>query len=159
MKILKVIINVITTLIIVIGGIFLGLYLFGIIPYIVLSGSMEPTIYTGSLCFIDKNYDYQKIEEKDIIAFKVNNTLVTHRVDNITEEGIVTKGDSNNTVDGTVITKDNYVGKNIFWIPMLGYVVVAFQTTTGKIILITCVILLLIAGFLFGEDKKKKENT
>ena len=26
----------------------------GIVPYVVLSGSMEPTIETGSVCFINK---------------------------------------------------------------------------------------------------------
>lgn len=156
MKIIKKLINVLTTLIIVVGGLVLALYAFGITPYVVLSGSMEPTIEVGSLCFVDSDYNYKKVKEKDIIAFRLdNNTLVTHRVNSITDEGIVTKGDANKMVDGVVITKSNYVGKNIFWIPKLGYVVVAFQSTRGKIILATCVLLLFVSGFLFGEDEKK----
>ena len=71
MKIVKGIINVFTTLIISVGGIFLILYAFGIIPYVVLSGSMEPTIKTGSLCFVNKHTDIENIKEKDIIAFKL----------------------------------------------------------------------------------------
>ena len=54
MKIVKGIINVLMMLIIVNGGLFLILYAFGIVPYVVLSGSMEPTIETGSVCFINK---------------------------------------------------------------------------------------------------------
>ncbi len=161
MKIVKGIINVLTTLIIGIGGLILVLYLFGIVPYVVLSGSMEPTIDTGSLCFINKNADYEDVKEKDIIAFKLSDgTLVTHRAIEITETGIVTKGDNNDGVDSNQVKKDNFVGKNLFWIPKVGYAVKAFQSTKGKIIVITSIVLLFAAGFLFGENKKKevKEN-
>ena len=156
MKIVKKTVNIITTLIIILGGILLILYLFGIVPYVVLSGSMEPTIDTGSLCFINKKTKIESIKEKDIIAFKLKDgTLVTHRAVEITDEGIVTKGDNNNDVDSNIVTKNNFVGKNLFWIPKLGYVVKAFQSTTGKIIVITAVVLLFASGFLFGESKKK----
>ena len=90
MKIVKAIVNVLTTIIIGVGGLILVLYLFGIVPYVVLSGSMEPTIDTGSLFFINKNSKYEDVKEKDIIAFKLSDgTLVTHRAIEITETGIV----------------------------------------------------------------------
>jgi signal peptidase len=156
MKIFRKIINVVLTLIIVIGVVFLGLVAFGITPYVVLSGSMEPTIATGSLCFINKNAKYNEINKKDIIAFKLNDgTLITHRVINITDNGIQTKGDNNKKIDNSIVTKNNFIGKNIFWIPKLGYAVVVFQSTRGKIIFATCVILLLAISLLFGEEKKK----
>jgi len=155
MKIIKGLINVLTTLIIVVGVIFIGLYIFGITPYVVLSGSMEPTIKTGSLCFINKHAKYENIKDKDIIAFKSNNVLVTHRVDSITDEGFITKGDNNENQDGGVVTKSNYVGKNMFWIPKLGYAVKIVQSTKGKIIFGTFIVLLFMAGLLLGEDKKK----
>lgn len=159
MKIIKKIINVLATLIIVIGGIFLGLYIFGIVPYVILSGSMEPTIETGSLCFVNKNISIKDIKQKDIIAFKLDDgTLVTHRVVKINDDGIRTKGDNNKKMDEVIITKDNYVGKNIFWISKIGYVVMIFQTTNGKIILISFVILLFVFGLLFGDNKKEKDN-
>jgi signal peptidase len=161
MKIVKAIVNVLTTIIIGVGGLILVLYLFGIVPYVVLSGSMEPTIDTGSLCFINKNAKYEDVKEKDIIAFKLSDgTLVTHRAIEITETGIVTKGDNNDGADSNQVKKDNFVGKNLFWIPKVGYAVKAFQSTKGKIIVITSIVLLFAAGFLFGENKKKevKEN-
>ena len=61
-------------------------------------------------------------------------------------------------MDDGVVTANNYVGKNIFWIPKVGYVVMAFQSTRGKIVLITCVVLLFVVGMLFGDDTKKKKN-
>ena len=158
MKIIKQIINVLTTLIIIIGVLFVGLYLCGIIPYVVLSGSMEPTIQTGSLCFINKHAKYESVEEKDIIAFRLSDgTLVTHRVVSIDEDQFVTKGDNNQNQDG-VSSRNNYVGKNTFWIPYAGYAIMLIQTTKGKIIFGTCVVLLFVAGLLFGENSKKEKK-
>lgn len=155
MRIIKIIINVLTTLIIVLGGVFLILYVCGFIPYVVLSGSMEPTIKTGSLCLINKNAKIKSIKENDIIAFKLNNgTLVTHRAIKIDKKGIITKGDRNKEPDGTLVVNNNYVGKNILWIPKIGYIVMAFQTTKGKIIIIVTILILFISGLLFGDNKK-----
>lgn len=158
MKIIKGIINVLTTLIICIGSLFIILYIFGIVPYVVLSGSMEPTIGTGSVCFINKNANIENIKEKDIIAFKLRDgTLVTHRAIKVDNSGIITKGDNNKAADSNVVNKENFVGKNLFWIPKVGYVVKAFQTTKGKIIAVAIIVLLLVSGFLFGEDKNKEK--
>jgi signal peptidase len=158
MKIIKKIINVLTTLIICVGGLFLILYILGIVPYVVLSGSMEPSIETGSVCFINKHAKFENIKEKDVIAFKMNDgTLVTHRAIEINDSGIVTKGDNNKDADRNIVTNSNFVGKNLFWIPKVGYVIKAFQTTTGRIIAVALILLLLVSGFLFGDDKKKEK--
>ena len=158
MKIIKGIINVLTTLIICVGSLFIILYIFGIVPYVVLSGSMEPTIETGSVCFINKHTKIESIKEKDVIAFKMNDgTLVTHRAIKIDDSGIVTKGDNNKVADSNIVNKGNFVGKNLFWIPKVGYVVKAFQTTKGKIIAGALIVLLLVSGFLFGDDKNKEK--
>lgn len=159
MKVIKRIIDVLTTLIIINGVLFLILYAFGIVPYVVLSGSMEPTIETGSVCFINKHADYNSIKENDIIAFQMKDgTLVTHRVVKITDSGLTTKGDNNKDIDGNIINKNNFVGKNVMWIPKIGYVIKSFQSPKGKIILITSIVLLFVSALLFGEDKKKKED-
>ena len=159
MKIVKKIINILTTIIICVGGLFLILYILGIVPYVVLSGSMEPSIETGSVCFINKHAKFEDIKEKDVIAFKMKDgTLVTHRAIEINDSGIVTKGDNNKDVDNNIVTKGNFVGKNLFWIPKVGYVIKAFQTTTGRIIAAALILLLLVSGFLFGDDNKKVKN-
>lgn len=159
MKIVKKIINILTTIIICVGGLFLILYILGIVPYVVLSGSMEPSIETGSVCFINKHAKFEDIKEKDVIAFKMKDgTLVTHRAIEINDSGIVTKGDNNKDADNNIVTKGNFVGKNLFWIPKVGYVIKAFQTTTGRIIAAALILLLLVSGFLFGDDNKKVKN-
>lgn len=118
---------------------------------------MSPTIEPGSLSFINKHIRYENIEENDVIAYTISTgDKVTHRVISITSDGFETKGDSNDLSDGVSVTQKNYIGKNVFSIPKLGYVIKIIQTQNGKIILIAVIILLLISGFL--SDIKEKRN-
>ena len=159
LNILKAILNVILTIIIIVGIIFIGLYIIGIEPSVVQSGSMEPQIETGSVCFINKLTKYEDIKENDVIAFKLPTGVgVTHRVIKITNDGFKTKGDNNDTEDLMIITKDNYIGKNIFSIPKVGYAVKQVQTTRGKIILGTIILVVFLTGVLIGEPSKKKKQ-
>lgn len=133
------------------------MYVIKIEPYVVLSGSMEPKIQTGSLCFINKNTSFDSIKENDVIAFKLSgDVLVTHRVVEKTNDGLVTKGDANEVNDASLVNKTNFVGKNIFHIPLLGYFVSAIQSTTGKVIFLSFVALLFVLAFVVEEPKNKK---
>ena len=158
LKVIRVILNTLMTLILIIGTVFIVLYVIGIEPYVVETGSMKPAIESKSLSFINKNVDYESIKENDIIAFKTSTgDRVTHRVIRVTQDGLETKGDSNDRSDGISTNKRNYIGQNIFSIPKLGYFVKALQTTSGKIMLITIIIVILLAGFLTG-DKRNAVN-
>ena len=73
----------------------------GIDAYVVRSGSMEPAIQTGSLCFVNTHTPYDDIKAGDVIAFRIaTGDLVTHRAITVTDQGIETKGDNNDTSDG-----------------------------------------------------------
>lgn len=112
----------------------------GIKLLVVKSGSMEPTIKTGSLV-IDKTESNYKID--DIVTFKNRDKpteTTTHRI--IGEEVISnikifqTKGDANETPDSAKLLPDQIMGKVIFKLPLLGYVVAFSRTWPGVIILI-----------------------
>ncbi len=124
---------------------------FGINLYIVRSGSMEPEISTGSLCMINMNYPYEKIQCGDIIAFESGNMLVLHRVIQVTDEGLITKGDNNQVDDGMTTTEVNYVGKNLGAIPYLGYFVFWIQTRRGKLMFIAVLMFSMILEILTKE--------
>ncbi len=159
MKIIKSILNIIMTIIIIVGSVFVILFCIGIQPYVVESGSMQPDIPTGSLCFINKKAKYENMKVGDIIAFKINsNAFATHRIVSITNEGFETKGDANNVIDNIITTKDNYIGQNIFSIPYVGLWVLVIQTTRGKIILGTIIIVLFLAAILIGQPSRKKQK-
>ena len=158
-NVIKAFVNALMTLILIIGGIFILLFIAGIEPYVVKTGSMEPAIKAGSLSFINTHVSYENIKENDIIAYTASSgAKVTHRVVKITEEGIETQGDKNNTSDGISTKKTNYIGKNIFSIPKLGLAVELLQTVKGKVVLITVIILILVSGFLLDDGKKGKRE-
>lgn len=159
LKIVKVCINTVTTLIIIIGLVIGIMYAIGLRPFIVQSGSMEGTIKTGSLSFINKNASYENIKTNDIIGYTSSTgTKVMHRVVAIDQEGVHTKGDANETIDGNAVTKQSYIGKVVFWIPYLGRIIALIQTTRGKIVAITVIVVMILAAILIGEPSKKKEK-
>lgn len=119
-------------------------------PMIVMSGSMQPNIKTGSLCLVNSKAFFDKIEEGDVITYEVMDTKITHRVHSIVKDGFVTKGDDNDVVDLGIVTKDNFYGKVIFDIPYLGYVFF-YAKKYIYIILIICVI-----SILLGTKKKER---
>lgn len=82
--------------------------------YVVLSGSMEPEIHTGAMVYVDKNVTVENIETGDVIAFKTNTMLVTHRVTEKDDKNknFITKGDANENVDFAPVPYDMYEGLN-----------------------------------------------
>lgn len=158
-KIVKKILNIIITLIIVIGIAFIVAYFAGIEPFVVESGSMEPKIQTGSVCFVNKKAKYDDVKVNDIIAFNLgNNSRATHRAISISSDGITTKGDNNELEDEGLVTRDRFYGKTLFSIPKIGFLVKIIQTTKGKVIFATFIIVLFLAGILLGDSSKKKDK-
>ena len=156
-KVIKGFFNSLMTLVLLIGILFIALYIIGIEPFVVISGSMEPTIHTGSLSFINKHAKFDSVKVRDIIAFTVaTGDRVTHRVIKITPEGLETKGDANDVSDGISTTRMNFIGENIFSIPYAGYGIRLIQTPRGKIILGTIIVAILLVGFTMCDDKKGK---
>ncbi len=88
-------------------------------PVVVISGSMEPAIKTGSLAFIDKKS--AEVKEGDVITFRKGGVLVTHRIIEDTGTGYVTKGDNNDDADYGVVEEEQIEGKILFSIPGLGF--------------------------------------
>lgn len=131
----------------------------GIRPYITMSGSMEPYMQTGSICFVNTRVAYDEIKVGDVIAFNVaSGARVTHRVIAITEEGMETKGDNNEISDGVSTTRANYHGKTLFSIPYIGYAVKYAQQPVviaiGAIFVLGIVAVNLVDRFVSDEEEK-----
>ena len=137
------------------------LFAMGIRPYITRSGSMEPAIRTGSVCFVDTRVEFEDVEKNDIVAFQVSTgDHVTHRAITVTNDAIETKGDANDVSDGFSTTKENFIGLTIFSIPYMGYVVSYLQQPVGKIMIGVVILAIIAFGVIdYLEDKRKKEET
>ena len=141
-----------------------GVRIVGLTPYVVLSGSMEPTYHTGSLIY-DKKVDPFTLKEGDVITFMVSeDTLATHRIVGVVpdedEPGTIrfrTKGDANDAEDGILVHYKNVVGTPVFTIPYLGYFSNWITHAPGKYIAITAAVVFLILLFLPDMLKKADE--
>lgn len=144
-KVIKTTANVLIAACVCIAAVLFVMYPLGIRPYIVMSGSMEPEIHTGSVCLVNTKVPYTDIEEGDIVTFDHGMEIpVTHRVLRITEDGMETKGDANDTSDGITTREDNYIGKTFFSIPYAGYAFHFLHTKRGKILMGTFAVILII---------------
>lgn len=124
-------------------GITVVLSLFPLLPIpgnfeslVVMSGSMEPAIHTGSVAFVKST---GSVQVGDIVTFKNPRdpaTNFTHRIVSIENEIIKTKGDANDSPDSWELTKEDIVGKFLLSIPLLGYPVHFAKTPRGFIFLI-----------------------
>lgn len=101
--------------------------IFGIMPCIVLSGSMEPAVHTGAVAFIDTNNT--NVTVGDVITYQLTDRkLITHRVVRQLENGdLITKGDANETEDNASVTSGQVVGIYLFQIPKAGYLFAALD--------------------------------
>ncbi len=110
-----------------------GLFLASMLPIpgnieikIVKSGSMEPTIMTGSVVVVKPQASYA---EGDIITFGADTKTqipTTHRIIDIQGDfsslSYTTKGDANEEQDGEQITQRDIIGKVVLWVPYMGYI-------------------------------------
>ena len=128
---------------------------FGIRADVVVSGSMEPVISTGSLCFT--NQKDKKIEQGDIIAYRLDDIIVTHRVVDITAEGYITKGDNNDSEDIAPVSEEQIVGKNIFSIKNAGYIIFFLKSRSGMMALIGSIIFLSVITIIIERESRTKE--
>ena len=108
--------------------------LFGIRSFAVLTGSMQPTIDRGSLIFVQPTSTYTK---EDIISFRQENVIITHRILQVDPEGsFITKGDANNTKDKKMVNRKDVIGKQVLTIPYFGNLAELLRTPSGFIALV-----------------------
>ncbi|GKU27200.1 S26 family signal peptidase [Clostridium folliculivorans] len=126
----------------------------------VLSGSMSPTFNAGDV-IIGKSTDIKDLRSGDIITFKYNDSLTTHRILSISNEDknlvFQTKGDYNNVKDLELVKGQDIVSKYLFRVPLIGFVIVYMKRTIG-IIVIWLLILLVVINEVYSRYRKKDFN-
>lgn len=146
------------SLIVILAILLAGTRLVGLTPYTVISGSMEPHYAVGSLIYV-RSVESETIQVGDPITFVMNEDLLvaTHRVVEIMPDGnFITKGDANETADGTAVHPNNVLGKPVFSIPYLGYLSVFLSSKQGKVVL-GGIAILILTSMLIPEKGKKME--
>lgn len=132
---------------------------------IVMSGSMEPSIKTGSMVVIKPESAYAT---GDVITFGKDTKKdipTTHRIVAMRiQEGkpvYKTKGDANEREDMSETPESAVIGKVLFHIPYAGYILDFAKKPVGFVLLIivpATVIILDELQTIWAEIKKKKES-
>lgn len=123
--------------------------IFGYTYYSVATGSMKPVISPNDLIFVKIT---KNVSKGDIITFKDNGSIVTHRLIDINNNKYITKGDANNTSD-TGISKSDIIGKVV-------YIITPDVIFKGIVVILIFIIFIVILNFdrlydkLFGEDSR-----
>lgn len=141
--------------------------------YIVRSGSMEPAIPLGSVVIIQP-VDPSHVKKGDIITFEneeisqkegsEDTNRVTHRVVKIRKNSekleFKTKGEANEDPDPGWVKEDQLVGKVMFSVPKLGYVLSWAGSKYGYFLLLLIPAALIVINEAWKIRKELgKENT
>ena len=145
-----------------------GVKLFGIQVYTVLSGSMEPVYKTGAVIYVVKA-DPAELEVGDDITFKLSETTTaTHRIiEVITDENdpdslqFRTKGVANEVEDASPVDAGQIIGTPVFTIPYLGYVAAYIQQPPGLYVGLSvgaALLLIVTVIEILTDDKDKSKD-
>ena len=158
MKIYGMFIKIIIGLFVIFTLFILCMYFTGNEPAIIVTGSMRPKMGPGSIVFIDKDYPFENFNKGDILVYISKDKKVVHRVVEVTENGYRTKGDANPNVDVKEITKDIYYGKCALYIPYAGMIIMAFQSSYGKVCLIILLVLLFATYCVLNDMERTNKR-
>lgn len=127
--------------------------------YMIETTSMEPTLNVNDVIII-KRCKEENLKKGDIITYKINGEIITHRIVEIVQEEItgtnqyITKGDNNNVEDEDYVLFSDIEGKMIMKIPKLGSIVGFMK---NGIIIILIILIFLIIYLNRVEMKEKSE--
>lgn len=101
---------------------------FPVYPSVVATGSMEPMIKPGDVILVEKILDIEdvdKLRAGDIIQFKKDSYMISHRIIEIVEKDGTklcrTKGDNNSGPDVDPVKPEDLRGRIRFVVPKLGW--------------------------------------
>ncbi len=134
----------------------------GISPVIVMSGSMSPEFETGDLIFVQRTDPYT-LKVDDVICYLEDESAVTHRIIEVTEEGgqpmYITKGDANNVEDVVPVTPEQIEGKYTgVHLAGVGDFAIFLQSVPGMILFIGGPILLFILWDVIRSVVERRKN-
>ena len=127
----------------------------------VMSGSMSGEFETGDTILIKEIKNEGDLKIGVVITYRIEkNTMVTHRIVNITKIGeklnYTLKGDANNTEDSEKVTFSNVEGIYVRKLNLIGKLINFMQKPYGMVIIFTTPILLIL--YIIKNEKAKEEK-
>ena len=118
---------------------------FGHRIYLIVTGSMEPTIKMKDVVITKQTDD---LKEGDVIAFEQGEAVTVHRIVQVYTEGdnrlYQTKGDANNIIDKVLVQKTQVKGKVIASSTVMGHAIYWLQHNFIIFILVVGLLLVVL---------------
>lgn len=131
--------------------------IFGYTVAVIASGSMEPALQVDDLIFSHAQPVYQT---GDIITFRTENSLTTHRIAAVTGAGCyITKGDANNAADPDPVPPEAVLGRVVWRIPYIGRGIVLLRTPLGMLGMLLAAFALIEFPLLLQKQRLKGEDS
>ena len=129
----------------------------------VMSGSMSGEFETGDTILIKEIKEVSDLKIGDVITYRIaKNTLVTHRIVNITKTGeslnYTLKGDANNVEDSEKILFSSIEGIYVKKLILIGKIISFMQKPYGMVIIFVVPILLILYIINAERTKEIKRN-
>jgi len=165
----KMALRTLTTIMVIVAMVFAffisAIRIFGVQVFGVLTGSMEPTYPTGSLIYV-ADVEAEDLRVNDVITFSLSpNVIATHRIVEVVPDennpSIVrfrTKGDANTSVDASLVSANNIIGRVVFSVPQLGYVANYIQSPPGIYVAIAVSALMIVFVFITDSVTNDKKD-
>lgn len=126
---------------------------FGYTFFEVISGSMSPYIEKNDFIFVDVGSEF---EVDDVVTFEKDGSFITHRVIEINNNVVITRGDANNSVDNP-INKDKIIGKVVKIVPNAGVWIGVITTPKVALAILITVILVTLCFSYFNSSEEDEQ--
>ena len=133
--------------------------------FIVVTGSMEPTIPTGALLLCD-SMDIEDIVEGDIVCFRsperyMKGSVITHRVYDVKKESngdihLYTKGDANISIDGYIVKEEHFIGRVSWYTRKDGFFINFIGLLSSRYGFLSCIVfpVLIVSSIIIRDCTK-----
>lgn len=115
----------IITILLSVGIVWFAVGVFPVYPSVIVTGSMKPMINPGDVILIKKTTDINEVQIGDVIQFKREGIMISHRITEIiTKDGVPnyrTRGDNNNVEDSQLVSPEQLKGEVIKVVPKIGW--------------------------------------
>jgi signal peptidase len=134
--------------------------------FVVYSGSMEPAIMTGDIAVVGP-VKAGELKVGDVITFRTPanpDVVITHRLVQLETDPaghlmFQTKGDANDIVDQVQVEQGALLGRVVYSLPRLGYMVDFSKRTEGKGLFIALPGILLAGDYLRERLRRREKRT
>lgn len=127
----------------------------GIKPYIVVSGSMEPVIPTGSLIYSAQKNTY---DSGDIVAFMQGGSVISHRIEEKVMVGsepyYSTKGDANSITDEELVSQTRIIGAVVNVLPSVGSIIMLLRNPYSIMVGLCLPLGLLLYLYILNQNRQ-----